>query len=84
MQAPAHSYSQAKTPMTAITRDLFDEVMCPNYNPAAVLPVRGEGSRLWDQQGREYIDFAGGIAVNALGHAHPAHCLLYTSPSPRD
>lgn len=57
--------------MTAITRDLFDEVMCPNYNPAAVLPVRGEGSRLWDQQGREYIDFAGGIAVNALGHAHP-------------
>lgn len=34
--------------------------------------VRGEGSRLWDQQGKEYIDFAGGIAVNALGHAHPA------------
>ena len=34
-------------------------------------PVRGEGSRLWDQQGKEYIDFAGGIAVNALGHAHP-------------
>lgn len=32
----------------------------------------GEGSRLWDQQGKEYIDFAGGIAVNALGHAHPA------------
>jgi acetylornithine/succinyldiaminopimelate/putrescine aminotransferase len=31
----------------------------------------GEGSRLWDQQGKEYIDFAGGIAVNALGHAHP-------------
>lgn len=34
--------------------------------------MRGEGSRLWDQQGKEYIDFAGGIAVNALGHAHPA------------
>ncbi|MDF3636562.1 bifunctional succinylornithine transaminase/acetylornithine transaminase, partial [Enterobacter cloacae] len=34
--------------------------------------VRGEGSRLWDQQGKEYIDFAGGIAVNALGHANPA------------
>lgn len=31
-----------------------------------------EGSRLWDQQGKEYIDFAGGIAVNALGHANPA------------
>lgn len=36
-----------------------------------VYTVRGEGSRLWDQQGKEYIDFAGGIAVNALGHAHP-------------
>ncbi|MCP6423631.1 aminotransferase class III-fold pyridoxal phosphate-dependent enzyme, partial [Klebsiella pneumoniae] len=36
------------------------------------VPVRAEGSTLWDQQGKEYIDFAGGIAVNALGHAHPA------------
>jgi len=34
--------------------------------------VRGLGSRLWDQNDREYIDFAGGIAVNALGHCHPA------------
>ncbi|HHQ4052961.1 TPA: succinylornithine/acetylornithine transaminase [Citrobacter freundii] len=44
----------------------------PVYAPAPFIPVRGEGSRLWDQQGKEYIDFAGGIAVNALGHAHPA------------
>jgi acetylornithine/N-succinyldiaminopimelate aminotransferase len=36
-----------------------------------MIPVRGEGSRLWDQQGREYVDLAGGIAVNVLGHAHP-------------
>ncbi len=34
--------------------------------------MRGLGSRLWDQNDREYIDFAGGIAVNALGHCHPA------------
>ena len=34
-------------------------------------PVRGAGSRVWDQSGRELIDFAGGIAVNVLGHAHP-------------
>ncbi|RJS91850.1 aspartate aminotransferase family protein [Salinisphaera sp. Q1T1-3] len=54
------------------TRDDFTTYMLPNYNPQAVVPVRGEGSRLWDQAGREYIDFAGGIAVNALGHAHPA------------
>ncbi|MCL1066771.1 aspartate aminotransferase family protein [Shewanella olleyana] len=55
-----------------LTRAQFDEVMVPNYAPAAVIPVRGEGSRVWDQQGNEFIDFAGGIAVNCLGHCHPA------------
>ncbi len=55
-----------------VTRALFDEVMVPNYAPAPVIPVRGQGSRVWDQAGREYVDFAGGIAVNALGHCHPA------------
>lgn len=50
----------------------FDRVMVPNYAPIDMIPVRGEGARLWDQQGREYIDLAGGIAVNVLGHAHPA------------
>ncbi len=55
-----------------VTRDLFDDVMVSNYSPSAVIPVRGEGSRVWDQQDREFIDFAGGIAVNGLGHCHPA------------
>jgi succinylornithine aminotransferase len=50
----------------------FDRVMVPNYAPIDMIPVRGEGSRLWDQQGHEYVDLAGGIAVNVLGHAHPA------------
>nr|WP_163502024.1 aspartate aminotransferase family protein [Halomonas socia] len=53
------------------TRSDFDRYMTPNYSPQQVIPVRGEGSRLWDQQGREFIDFAGGIAVNSLGHCHP-------------
>lgn len=53
------------------TRSDFDHYMAPNYSPQKVIPVRGEGSRLWDQEGREYIDFAGGIAVNSLGHCHP-------------
>ncbi|GAB2720684.1 aspartate aminotransferase family protein [Halomonas garicola] len=57
---------------TTPTRQDFDQYMVPNYAPQPVIPVRGEGSRLWDQEGREYIDFAGGIAVNALGHCHPA------------
>lgn len=54
-----------------VTREMFDQVMVPNYNPAKMVPVRGVGSRVWDQAGNEYIDFAGGIAVNALGHCHP-------------
>lgn len=54
-----------------VTRSTFDEVMVPNYNPADMVPVRGEGSRVWDQQDNEFIDFAGGIAVNVLGHCHP-------------
>ncbi|CAH9062373.1 Succinylornithine transaminase/acetylornithine aminotransferase [Pseudoalteromonas sp. CIP111854] len=53
-------------------RELFDQVMVPNYNPSEVIPVKGKGSRVWDQKGDEYIDFAGGIAVNCLGHCHPA------------
>lgn len=55
-----------------VNRALFDEVMVPNYNPAKMIPVKGEGSRVWDQEGKEYVDFAGGIAVNCLGHCHPA------------
>lgn len=54
-----------------VTRATFDDVMVPNYSPAAMVPLRGEGSRVWDQDGVEYIDFAGGIAVNVLGHCHP-------------
>lgn len=55
-----------------VGRELFNDVMVPNYAPSEVIPVRGKGSRVWDQQDREYIDFAGGIAVNCLGHCHPA------------
>lgn len=55
-----------------VSRETFNDVMAPNYNPAAMVPVRGQGSRVWDQKGDEYIDFAGGIAVNVLGHCHPA------------
>ena len=55
----------------AVERADFDQVMVPNYAPAAFVPVRGQGSRVWDQSGRELIDFAGGIAVNVLGHCHP-------------
>ncbi|CAE6918364.1 aspartate aminotransferase family protein [Vibrio alginolyticus] len=55
-----------------VERGLFDEVMVPCYNPMEMIPVKGKGSRIWDQQDNEYIDFAGGIAVSCLGHCHPA------------
>ncbi|MEQ9940877.1 aspartate aminotransferase family protein [Pectobacterium aroidearum] len=56
----------------AVTRDTHDKVILPVYAPAKFVPVKGKGSRVWDQDGREYIDFSGGIAVTALGHCHPA------------
>ncbi|MFD1800774.1 aspartate aminotransferase family protein [Mixta tenebrionis] len=56
----------------AVTRATFDKVILPVYAPAQFVPVRGKGSRVWDRDGKEYIDFSGGIAVTALGHCHPA------------
>ena len=53
----------------AVTRQSFDDWMVPVYAPADFILVRGEGSQVWDQQGKSYIDFAGGIAVNALACA---------------
>ncbi|BEO44528.1 acetylornithine aminotransferase [Serratia marcescens] len=60
------------TDKSAVSRSTFDQVILPVYAPAQFVPVRGKGSRVWDQQGKEYIDFSGGIAVTALGHCHPA------------
>ncbi|MEZ8081409.1 aspartate aminotransferase family protein [Enterovibrio norvegicus] len=54
-----------------VERKLFDEVMVPCYAPMTMIPEKGKGARIWDQDGREYIDFAGGIAVSCLGHCHP-------------
>ena len=54
-----------------VTRSTFDEVMVPVFAPANFVPDRARGSRIWDTDGKDYIDFAGGIAVTALGHAHP-------------
>lgn len=48
------------------------KVLFPNYRPAPVALVRGLGSKVWDADGREYIDFIAGIATTVLGHNHPA------------
>lgn len=57
---------------SAVSRADFDRYMVPVFAPLDMILVRGEGSRLWDQQGRDYIDFGAGVAVTSLGHAHPA------------
>jgi succinylornithine aminotransferase len=57
-------------PLT-VTRQTFDEVMVPTYAPSAVVPVRASGLDLWDQEGRQYLDLTGGIAVTSLGHCSP-------------
>ena len=56
--------------MASITRDMFDKYYFPLFCPPQFIPVKGKGCRLWDQEGREYIDFSGGIAVNSLGHCN--------------
>ncbi|WP_030963270.1 acetylornithine transaminase [Streptomyces sp. NRRL S-378] len=48
------------------------DALTDNYGTPAVALVRGRGAQVWDADGKQYTDFVGGIAVNALGHAHPA------------
>jgi acetylornithine aminotransferase/acetylornithine/N-succinyldiaminopimelate aminotransferase len=68
--------------------DLFKQWVVPSYGRYPLAFVRGQGARVWDPEGKEYLDFGGGIAVNSLGHAHPelaraiarqAQTLIHTS-----
>jgi acetylornithine/N-succinyldiaminopimelate aminotransferase len=54
-----------------VTRQTYDEVLVPTYAPAAMVPVRGAGLDVWDQEGKRYLDFTSGIAVTSLGHCNP-------------
>ena len=54
------------------TREIYSQTILPTYAPPSPVFVRGQGSRLWDENGREYIDFGGGIAVLSLGHCPPS------------
>jgi len=53
------------------TKRLFEEFVVPNYGRYDIVLVRGRGARVWDEAGKEYLDFGAGIAVSTLGHAHP-------------
>lgn len=50
----------------------YEGAVMNTFGPPALALVRGQGAHVWDANGKEYVDMLGGIAVNALGHAHPA------------
>lgn len=53
-------------------RSRFEAAFMPNYGVPPLALARGEGCRVWDTAGREYLDLIAGIAVSSLGHGHPA------------
>ncbi len=50
----------------------WESAMAPNYGTPVLQLQRGQGAKVWDSEGKEYLDLLAGIAVNILGHAHPA------------
>lgn len=56
---------------TASARERYSAALMQTFAPPLAVLERGKGCRVWDVDGREYLDFLGGIAVNSLGHAHP-------------
>ncbi|MEA5098846.1 MAG: acetylornithine/succinyldiaminopimelate transaminase [Burkholderiaceae bacterium] len=63
--------NKASASTAIVTRKTFDEVMVPTYAPSQIIPVRGSGLDVWDQEGRHFLDFTAGIAVTSLGHTNP-------------
>jgi len=61
----------AKKIRPVATIQLEAKHLMPTYKRPPLVFTRGKGCRVWDHKGKEYLDFLGGIAVNALGHAHP-------------
>lgn len=53
-------------------RELAEKYLTPNYGTRELVLVRGAGTRVWDAEGNEYLDFLSGISVNNLGHCPPA------------
>src|SRR5947207_15944353 len=59
------------TSTTDSIRELFEQFIIPSYARFDLVLERGEGSHVWDANGKPYLDLGGGIAVCALGHAQP-------------
>ena len=63
--------SNSNEPEEISTFDLFDRYVMPTYGRFPIALVRGDGCSVWDEKGKEYIDFGAGIAVCSVGHCHP-------------
>ena len=62
---------------TPTTAELYRDFVMPTYGRFNLELVRGHGTRVWDAEGKSYLDFGAGIAVCSLGHAHPALSLIH-------
>jgi acetylornithine/N-succinyldiaminopimelate aminotransferase len=69
--SPTSSPAPAEATSRTEIQTLYDEYVVPTVNRGLTL-TRGKGRHVWDDQGRKYLDLGGGVAVNSLGHAHPA------------
>src|SRR5271165_1248848 len=69
------SMSETEAPERSETQALqkrFAAALMPNYGVPPLAISRGQGCRVWDADGNQYLDLIAGIAVSSLGHAHPA------------
>src|SRR3954453_11859549 len=64
------STSPSTSPATIKQR--YAAALMNTFGVPQLVLTRGKGAHVWDEEGKEYVDLLGGIAVNALGHAHPA------------
>jgi acetylornithine/N-succinyldiaminopimelate aminotransferase len=72
IQSTAIDNSLTTLNFTEFDRDRFDQSVMQTYGRFPIAIAKGEGCRLWDTEGKEYLDFVAGIATCTLGHAHPA------------
>ncbi|HUB68408.1 MAG TPA: acetylornithine/succinylornithine family transaminase [Candidatus Methylacidiphilales bacterium] len=69
--SPTQIPSVAEAPAPTEIESLYDKYVVPTVNRGLTL-THGRGRHVWDDKGRRYLDLGGGVAVNSLGHAHPA------------
>jgi acetylornithine/N-succinyldiaminopimelate aminotransferase len=69
--SPASPSASSEAPARTEVQSLYDQYVVATANRGLTI-VRGKGRHAWDDQGRKYLDLGGGVAVNSLGHAHPA------------